>query len=512
MMHRDQGFSLVTIAALGTVTMLWLFAASASVIPMYQRASTSKYFTIVRSAAESGLDYTVAQLNESLAAGDISALDDSTTDGTPKMSEVPAEALGNNSATVLISVNNVEPPANSSVYDPQLDAPNNLSGIASNGWRIVTATANYAGLQRTIRVILQPVYKPPVTVVTQVPYFSFAMFAKSLVSMTGNATTDAYDSRLGLLQAVVNLDLFGADVGSNYMANISGNAQVGGDLKISSTPLASTTNVVATATDLAKVRDQLITNGITTGFSSTQGDYPNVATDNVLAGGAGLPRVGDRMSPMDSSQSFEPASIPPAKGVPSDALITTGTITWSGNDGYVAQPAANEVVDLGTLTIDGLKNVHLRPGMYKASSLTTSGNGQITIERSTSGEFGKATIFLEGNAPGTNVLQLTGNGMVNRSATPGQLQIWYNGSKSIILAGNGLMHSVVYAPNANVQIAGNGQIFGALVANNIFDTGNAGMHFDTALAADGQNWGLTYGITSVASSLSALKTISWQEL
>ena len=75
-----EGFSLVTVAALGAVAMLWLFAISAAVVPAYQKASESRYFTVVRSSAEAALDYTVNELNQALAAEQVSAIDDTTVD------------------------------------------------------------------------------------------------------------------------------------------------------------------------------------------------------------------------------------------------------------------------------------------------------------------------------------------------------------------------------------------------------------------------------------------------
>lgn len=512
--RRSTGFSLVAIAALGVVAMMWLFGMSASVLPMYRRASISRYYTVVRSAAEAGLDYTVAELNKSLEAGETSSYDDTSTDGSPKTFEVPQEKLGNSASVVTIAVNNIEPPTTSSIYDPQLDAPNISSGVMTNGWRVVTATSSYAGLQKSIRVVLQPTYQPGGTVTVPTPYFTYAMFGKALISMSGNAMTDSYNSANGAYTAspsTANRNPYGGDVGSNTMGALSGNASIGGDLRIYSSPKNSSTNVVAIASSTVQVLDQVVLNGVSTGFTATSGEFP-VAGDNVQAMGGGSPRVGDYTSPIDSSQSYDPASIPAAKSIPSDATVKTGRITWSGSNGYVAQPATNEVVDLSSISLSGTRNLHLQPGMYKVSSLSIAGQAKITLDAGSDGQFGPVQMFVEGNVPGSNVIQVTGNGILNSSQVPGNLQIWYNGSKTVMMAGNGALHGVVYAPNADVRAIGNGQYYGAVVANTVLASGNAGVHFDEALGTSGANWGLTYNQTGTAQVLSTLKTISWQEL
>jgi hypothetical protein len=56
------------------------------------------------------------------------------------------------------------------------------------------------------------------------------------------------------------------------------------------------------------------------------------------------------------------------------------------------------------------------------------------------------------------------------------------GGQSIQIAGNGDLRSVVYAPNADVKINGNGNVMGSVVARNIALTGNAAFHYDESLA------------------------------
>jgi hypothetical protein len=487
--------------------MMWLLAMTAAVIPMYQRASTGRYFTVVRSSAEAGLDYAVAMLNQALQTGTPSPVDDQSEDGSPATNQVPSNAVGNSGAQVTIQVNNVRPAAASSIYDPQWDQP-------TNHWRVVTATASYAGLQKTIRVILKPEPGTPVTVSTPVPYFQFAMFGKSLISMTGNAKTDGYDSRNGNYDETENVDLYGGDVGSNKFGRFGGQANIGGDVRIYSQPKGSATAVVAEAlTSDVVVMDQLVMNGVSNGFLGTNGATPG-PNDNVLAKGQGTPtRTGDWETPIDASQSYDQIEVPPAKTVPADSQVVTGSVTWdNGTTGWVSQPAPGQVADLGSISVTGQKVLNIRPGDYKISSLMVAGDGQINILPNADGSAGQVRLFVEGIAPGENVIQVAGKGIVNQSKKPGNLQMWYNGSKNILLAGNGNLHSVIYAPNSYVKVTGNGSYFGAIMGDTVDNQGNGEVHFDKALLATSGSTAITFNRNQTQMAPSALKTRSWQEL
>jgi hypothetical protein len=489
--------------------MTWLFAMSAVVVPMYQRASQARYMGAVRCAGEAGLDYAVSELNKAMELGEVAPIDDPSEDGVPVSSLVPLSAIGNFGAQVVIQVNNVRPPSNSSIYDPQWDP--SITG-APNAWRTVTATASYAGLSRSIRVILKPEPNLVGGTGAPTPYFQFAMFGKSYLGLTGNARTDGYDSRDGPY-GMSNQDNYGGDVGSNEFVQLSGQANVGGDLRVHSLPKESPTRVVAEASSPdVRVRDQLVVNGVSKGFTATQGPSPQPG-DNVLAMGQGaLPRTGDWTTPLDWSQSYDPLEVPPAKSVPGDAKVVIGSIEWSGTTGWATQPQAGEVVDLGNLSAAGQETINIRPGDYKISSLSVRGQAGIVLQPNPDGSYGPVRFFVEGMSPGENVIQITGNGIVNQSSVPSNLQLWYNGHKDVLLAGNGSMYGVLYAPNAHIKVAGNGTYFGAMMGDEVEDNGNGFVHFDKALLQTTGAAAITFpkGITQLAPV--GVKTRSWQEL
>jgi Tfp pilus assembly protein PilX len=94
-------------------------------------------------------------------------------------------------------------------------------------------------------------------------------------------------------------------------------------------------------------------------------------------------------------------------------------------------------------------------------------------------------------------INIGGKGVMNggtTAATANQaknLQIWgtkTTGTQAIGIAGNGVLSAVVYAPQGNVTINGNGDVCGSVVANEITLNGsNAKFHYDESLSNFGGN-------------------------
>jgi hypothetical protein len=55
------------------------------------------------------------------------------------------------------------------------------------------------------------------------------------------------------------------------------------------------------------------------------------------------------------------------------------------------------------------------------------------------------------------------------------------------ISGNGVLSGVVYAPNADVTITGNGDTLGAVVSNQVTMSGNGSFHYDSSLANFGSS-------------------------
>lgn len=82
-------------------------------------------------------------------------------------------------------------------------------------------------------------------------------------------------------------------------------------------------------------------------------------------------------------------------------------------------------------------------------------------------------------------VSLTGQGVFNDEENPEAFQLWGTApsgtSQTIKVAGNGDFAGIIYAPNSDLEIKGNGNISGAAVGEDITLTGNAAFHYDLNL-------------------------------
>ncbi|MDQ8195549.1 hypothetical protein QEH59_14040 [Coraliomargarita sp. SDUM461004] len=86
-------------------------------------------------------------------------------------------------------------------------------------------------------------------------------------------------------------------------------------------------------------------------------------------------------------------------------------------------------------------------------------------------------IYIAGN------MEVTGAGIFSEVA-PKQLQIWGTGTdtQSINFLNNGQFSGLIYAPNAEVKITGDSDLYGSIVCKNITLTGSGSFRYDQALA------------------------------
>jgi hypothetical protein len=519
---NGRGFSLVTVASLGAVTMMWLMAISASVLPMYTRASQARFTTVVRSAAEASLDYCVNELKSSIdpSNGSITSMLD---DGA--LHTIPADVLSADTTVAgqmlaKVRVMNIAPPTTSSIYQKQYDKdptgtfPNHSSGVTTNGWRVVAAAADYAGQTRGIRVILEPNYGAQINIpsFTNQPYFQFGMFGQSWVSFTGNSSIDAFDSKKGAYNATTNRDAVQGDIGSNAYPRppagtptirLGPNTQVYGDL-VSFSGGGSSDHTQYDAGGSGIVHDQLRVNGTATLPPSNVLGQDTVNTPPGTAYSA-YPLAANQNSTM---------AVPVAQTAPPTSQVVAATMTTTGSTIRVVPPSANQVVNMGTVSVTGNTVMHIQPGDYQVSSLTIAGNGSLVIDPPAPGNtFTNVRLFVQGNAAGSNAIQIAGNGIVNNYSPP-NLQLWYGGSKGTQIAGNGNFQGVIYAPNSAITVNGNASIYGALVGYTVSAVGNGNVHFDLALKNKATELGLSVPVSASIpyAPLAGLRTISWQEL
>lgn len=150
-----------------------------------------------------------------------------------------------------------------------------------------------------------------------------------------------------------------------------------------------------------------------------------------------------------------------------------------------------------TLNITAGKNVIIRLTETGPNSIKLTGNsdainvpGTSTLEIYTPGD---VKITGQGVANGTDTS--TDGIDINEAGRPKNFKIYGTGAsgQSIAVGGKGSLSGVVYAPNADLAIHGNGDIMGAFIAKTVaFKGNNVKFHFDESLSdeTDGEPFGI----------------------
>lgn len=168
--------------------------------------------------------------------------------------------------------------------------------------------------------------------------------------------------------------------------------------------------------------------------------------------------------------------------------------------GTQASPTRYKIGGSGNLTLNNQNlnitdaNASTGGGSYieiwVPGGIDVEGSNQITVPAGT-----HVTFYVDGN------VKIAGNGVLNSSEIGGnpnpsyipQDLVFYGNpdptvSQSITVNGNGIFAGVIYAPNASVTAKGsgnNGDIYGAIIAHDIFFNGTTSLHYDTALGNKG---------------------------
>lgn len=147
----------------------------------------------------------------------------------------------------------------------------------------------------------------------------------------------------------------------------------------------------------------------------------------------------------------------------------TGLTDPAGNAKDVPAPTVPAgAIDLDKLKLQGNESKTLGPGTYVADSLSISSNGKLFLS-------GPVMLYV------TGPVSVAGNALVNPGGLPGLLSIVQVGGRSVSVGGNTTINATIYAPDSNVEVNGNAQLFGAVIGNSLDLDGNAKVHFDEQL-------------------------------
>jgi len=256
--------------------------------------------------------------------------------------------------------------------------------------------------------------------------FSFAAFGQRDLELRGNSWADSYDSTIGRYDSVTNKEKNG-DIGTNGTGigaiTLFGNATIEGDV---STGSGGTIEKSGTVT--------------ITGWETHDNDIelPPVTVSGDLTG-----------------------------------LRSGGRLTVRGNQRLVLNPgdykfSSISITDYGRLTITGEARIYLTG----STALTILDHASFVTPAS-----GQLTIYTDGNTV------ISGNGIVNQSLIPSNLVVYGTGirsSRTIQLLDTNF-YGAIYAPEANILLAGDVRLYGSVLGRSITSFGNTWLHCDEAL-------------------------------
>lgn len=163
---------------------------------------------------------------------------------------------------------------------------------------------------------------------------------------------------------------------------------------------------------------------------------------------------------------------------------------------------------------------NLVSGSYKTTNFDTAALTQpLTVDATTTGEPIKIYIQ-DGNLPGSSI-NISTSMLPQSSSNAGDFQLFYEGTRTInIDLSSPSFYAAIYAPNAQINLTGEGTMQGALVGSVIQLSSSGFLKVDTDLSktdasspGSATNYGLTYNTTGASGQpvLQGYRTVSWKE-
>jgi hypothetical protein len=177
---------------------------------------------------------------------------------------------------------------------------------------------------------------------------------------------------------------------------------------------------------------------------------------------------------IDHNANIAFANNQPPSGVPT--ILPTVTSVSGSNITYLSVGSSTAIYQVASLTVSDSTHpiiVTSQATLYVTGDFTVQGNGYIKIMPGAS-----LTLYVGGRAV------ISGCGVVNANGRPSTFSyIGLPGNKSITYTGASAFYGTINAPQADVTLSGNAEIFGAVICNTYTSSGRARVHYDTALAA-----------------------------
>ncbi|MBI2514098.1 MAG: hypothetical protein HYV96_19165 [Opitutae bacterium] len=238
-------------------------------------------------------------------------------------------------------------------------------------------------------------------------------------------------------------------------------------------------SVASVAVDTRKV---LVNQADVYGYVYTGGAPPIVGEEGSIKG---------RDTPADTR--IDPARVAtdfsatfPDVAAPLDGTVLTALPATLGTAGTATKWRCPNLSLSGkeTLTIYGDVTLVLTGGTG-THTIDVTGQASIVITADSS-----LTVYSEGD------MLIGGNGLANNNTRPSTCLIYGTNTgasgQRIQIVGNGALKAALYAPNADITINGNGDIYGGAVGNTITLTGRAEFHYDESL--ENLDSGMPFGV------------------
>ena len=272
--------------------------------------------------------------------------------------------------------------------------------------------------------------------------FANGLLAKRTINFSGNNVSfDSYDSTQGLWSSTNKLD-----VGSVSSLSVDN-----GDFDIGNADIW--------------------------GYVATGGGDPDVGPGGSIMGDGSTETVDTDRITKDFYANLWDVSAPTGT-MDGISYIVDYTIITSNNIGSTGIPSNPEVYHLTSFSMSGTDQLIIEGPtvIIVDGNLSITGGAGVTILGTNDASL---EIYAEGD------VTIAGTGVLNTSLDPLSFQLWGtapNGtSQTISVKGNGDTAGVIYAPNADLELVGEGAIAGAAVANTIDITGVAEFHYDINL-------------------------------
>ncbi len=308
---------------------------------------------------------------------------------------------------------------------------------------------------------------------------SYAMFATSntcsAIDLQGNINIDSYDSSAG--PPSTSTTESGGNAGSNGNMYIQGSVSVNGNLYTPRTGVGScSASSVDAMTDIGAAH---ITGTIVQLPAAVSYPPPMMSTTpptNTVT--------------IDSTLLSNGATACSSLGLSlgTNCSVSGSTITIDGHGNILTMPSV--VVSSGiTMVLNGSNP----PNIIEINSFTGSGTVQINANQTSPSQNQSVVIKVAGKNPDgtemTTAFDLSTTAWKQNSASSNYdastLQIEYGGTQTInMTGGNAQSAATIYAPNANFVLQGTQDFYGSILANTIYEHGNAGVHYDRRLLKD----------------------------